>query len=113
VVSAGYFETDRSADWGIEQKTIELNVLVARASSTPLPTFPGPGGGAFGGLTSIGGVRGNGVCPAYNASKAFLSNYLEGLRQSAYLAGAAISVTDIVPGYIRARAPRSGRKGRP
>ena len=32
-------------------------------------------------ITSIASIRGDRQCPAYNASKAFQSNYLQGLRQ--------------------------------
>ncbi len=35
------------------------------------------------GISSIAAIRGRAECPAYNASKAFVSNYMQGLRQKA------------------------------
>ena len=40
------------------------------------------------------------MTPAYNASKAFMSNYLEGLRVRARTAGLPILVSDIRPGFV-------------
>jgi len=41
--------------------------------------FSDKGSGHLVGISSIGSIRG-GVVPAYNASKAFVSSYLQGLR---------------------------------
>ena len=51
-------------------------------------------------LLSIAALRGSRVGPAYSASKAFVSNYLEGLRLRAANAGRSIVVTDIKPGFV-------------
>jgi len=40
------------------------------------------------------------MAPAYGASKAFISNYLEGLSKKAAKERLAITVTDIRPGFI-------------
>ncbi|HLA50420.1 MAG TPA: oxidoreductase, partial [Thermodesulfovibrionia bacterium] len=42
----------------------------------------------------------SGDSPAYNASKAFMSNYLEGLRQKTIKLKIPIVVTDIQPGFV-------------
>ena len=47
-----------------------------------------------------GGTRGSGVAPAYNASKAYQINYMEGLRQKAAKLPFAVYTTDIRPGFI-------------
>ena len=52
------------------------------------------------GISSIASIRGSDSCPAYNASKAFMSNYLEGLRVKARKSKLDISVTDIQPGFV-------------
>jgi short-subunit dehydrogenase len=52
------------------------------------------------GISSIAALRGSGATPAYNASKAFVSNYLEGLRQKASKLKLPITVTDIQPGLV-------------
>jgi short-subunit dehydrogenase len=51
-------------------------------------------------ISSIAAIRGSGAAPAYAASKAFMSNYLEGLRIKAFKTGLPIVVTDIQPGFV-------------
>ena len=41
-----------------------------------------------------------GEAPAYNASKAFVSNYLQGLRQKFSKLRLPIIVTDVQPGFV-------------
>ena len=48
-------------------------------------------------ISSVGGTRGSGIAPAYNASKAYQINYMEGLRQKATKSPYSIYTTDIVP----------------
>lgn len=52
------------------------------------------------GITSIAAIRGNASAPAYNASKAYQSNYLEALRLKSQKSGDSIIVTDIRPGFV-------------
>jgi short-subunit dehydrogenase len=51
-------------------------------------------------ISSVGGIRGSRQAPAYNATKAYQINYLEGLRQKATKLKYPIFVTDIRPGFI-------------
>ena len=51
-------------------------------------------------ISSIGGLRGSRQAPAYNATKAYQINYLEGLRQKAKKLNTSIFVTDIRPGLV-------------
>lgn len=51
-------------------------------------------------ISSIAGLRGGGIAPAYNASKAYQINYLEGLRQKVRKQKLAISITDARPGFV-------------
>ena len=51
-------------------------------------------------MTSIAALRGAGEAPSYNASKAYQSNYLQGLRQKAFKLKAPITITDIQAGLI-------------
>ena len=50
------------------------------------------------GISSVASLRGSPQVPAYNASKAFVSRYLEGMRFN--LGRYGVSVTDIRPGYV-------------
>jgi len=52
------------------------------------------------GITSIAALRGNKNAPAYNASKAYQINYLEGLRQKTRSLKTPIYITDIRPGFV-------------
>lgn len=52
------------------------------------------------GISSIASFRGSYAAPAYYASKAYVSNYLEGLRIKAYKSGFSLSVTTVIPGFI-------------
>lgn len=100
-VCAGRYEDNPAADWPAEERAIMLNAAgCAAALNAAYGYFRKKGKGRLACITSIGGVRGNARCPAYNASKSFLFSYLEGLRQNAVAAGAGISVTNIIPAYI-------------
>lgn len=52
------------------------------------------------GISSIAAIRGDGDAPAYSASKAFVSNYMEGLRKKVTKLGLIITVTDIQAGFV-------------
>ena len=55
----------------------------------------------FTNISSIGGLRGSGLAPAYNASKAYQINYLEGLRQRANKQKLQLRYLDIRPGFVQ------------
>lgn len=57
-------------------------------------------GGHIAAISSIAGVRGLGVAPAYSATKAMQNTYLEALAQLARIRGLDIAVTDIRPGFV-------------
>lgn len=62
--------------------------------------FTKQGFGHIVGLSSLAAIRGASGSPAYNASKAYISNYLQGLRQKASQEGLKILITDIKPGFV-------------
>lgn len=100
-VCAGLYADDPEADWTAEERVIAVNAAgCAAALNAAYAHFRKKGSGRLACVSSIGGVRGNARCPAYNASKAFLFNYLEGLRQNAAAAGLGISVTNLIPAYV-------------
>lgn len=51
-------------------------------------------------ITSIAGTKGLGPAPAYSASKAMQSTYLQALEQQAHARGLHIRFTDIRPGFV-------------
>jgi short-subunit dehydrogenase len=52
------------------------------------------------GITSVAGIRGSKMAPAYNASKSYQINYLEGMKQKAASLKKPVYVTDIRPGFV-------------
>jgi len=52
------------------------------------------------GISSISGIRGEGSCPVYCGAKAFISKYLEGIRNRMIHYNIPVYVTDIVPGWV-------------
>ncbi len=64
--------------------------------------------GQIAGISSIAGDRGRKGNPAYNASKAALTTYLEGLRNRLFPFG--VSVATVKPGFIGTKMT-AGKKG--
>lgn len=101
VISAGTGDINASLNWPLEKITIETNVTGFTALvNVAMHHFMAKGCGHLVGISSIAALRGGRESPAYNASKAFESNYLEGLRQKARKAGLPITITDIKPGFV-------------
>lgn len=102
VLSSGTGELNPNLNWQIEEDTIRLNVLAwTRIADFTFNFFSVQGYGHFTAITSIASIRGEGRAPAYNASKSFQANYLEGLRKSAVHKNQAITITDIQPGFVK------------
>ncbi len=101
VISAGTGFLNPDLDWDAEKKTIDVNVSgFAAMANVAFRYFTRIGKGHIVGISSIAAIRGGSVTPAYNASKAFVSNYLEGLRVRAFKAKLPIVITDIKPGFV-------------
>lgn len=104
VVSAATGYLNPELDWPLERKTIDTNVAgFAAMCNVAMKQFAKQGYGHLVGISSVAAIRGNGVAPAYSASKAFVSNYLEGLRLWAYSKMLPVTVTEIQPGYVDTR----------
>ncbi len=52
------------------------------------------------GISSSDALRGSAVNPVYCGAKAFVSKYLEGMRNKMIQNKVPIYVTDIIPGYV-------------
>jgi len=101
VICAGVGYINLELDWTAEEKTISTNVCGFTAMcNVAMKFFLEQGDGHLVGISSIAAIRGNGGAPAYAASKAFVSNYLEGLRLWTYKKGLAVTVTEIQPGFV-------------
>lgn len=101
VFSAGTGDINNGLSWPLENEAIKTNVTgFAALVNVAMHHFTGKGSGHFVGISSIAALRGGRDSPAYNASKAFESNYLEGLRQKVRKSGLPITITDIRPGFV-------------
>lgn len=61
-------------------------------------------------ISSISALRGNSWTPAYSASKAFMSNYAEGLSIKARKLKTNVSITDIKPGFIATKMAKGNKQ---
>lgn len=101
VLSSGVGFLNPELSWPEEQQTIAVNVTGCAALATAaFREFERAGCGHLVGISSIAAIRGGSAAPAYGASKAFLSNYLEALRCRAIKKRLPIAVTDIQPGFV-------------
>lgn len=101
ILSSGTGNLNESLDFEIENKTNLLNVnAFTEIVSWTFNYFKKQGNGHLVAISSIAGIRGSRIAPAYNASKAYQINYLEGLRQKATKVKMPIYVTDIRPGFV-------------
>ncbi|MGV8073028.1 MAG: SDR family NAD(P)-dependent oxidoreductase [Syntrophobacteraceae bacterium] len=101
VISAGTGKINTDLRWEMEKEVIETNVVgFAAIANVAMHHFIAKGSGHLVGISSIAALRGWRDCPAYNASKAFESNHMEGLRQKVRKLRLPITITDIKPGWV-------------
>lgn len=101
IISSGIGNLNDELNYEIEKQTIETNVTgFTCVADWAFNYFENQKTGHLVAITSVGGLRGSSNAPAYNATKAFQINYLEGLRQKATKLKIPIFVTDIRPGFV-------------
>jgi len=111
VINSGTGNGNDNLDFEIEKETIMTNVLgTTEISGWAFNYFRKQGHGQIAIVTSIAGMRGGRFAPAYSASKAFLINYTEGLRQKAKNLKLPVYVTDIRPGFVDTAMAKSENK---
>jgi len=101
VLNAGTGHTNPDLRWDWEDEAIRVNVLgIAALANVAMRYFIQRGVGHLVGISSVAGVRATSRAPAYCASKAFLSTYLDALQYRVWRLGLPIAVTDIRPGFV-------------
>ena len=111
IYNSGYGDPSSELNWEIENITTKTNVngFVEIVSYT-FNYFVRQGYGQIALTSSIAALRGNSWAPSYSASKAFMSNYAEGLNIKASKLKKNIVITDIKPGFINTKmAKGNGR----
>lgn len=111
VINSGIGFLNPELDWQKEKHTLDVNVYGFTAlAGVAYNFFLKQGHGHLVGISSIAALRGGDMAPAYYASKAYMSNYLEGLRKKAFQSKVPIAVTDIRPGYVDTDMAKGDKK---
>jgi len=101
VINAGISLASIDFEWEQQEQMIAVNVEgFAAMANVAMHHFIDQEAGHLVGISSIAAIRGAGFSPVYSASKAFVSNYLEGLRKNVYWRDLPITITDIQPGHV-------------
>ena len=101
IISAGIGEENKHLNFDVEHSVIKTNIQgFTCIADWALRYFKEQGYGHLVNISSIAGIRGNGIAPSYNATKAYQINYLEGLRINAKKYGSSITITDARPGFV-------------
>ena len=102
VHSSGVGEANYELEWEKDLATLETNIFGAvKIYQMAYNFFKKQGYGHLVSITSVASIRGNRHVPAYFASKAFQSSYLEALWMKAKRSKKAkIHVTNILPGFV-------------
>jgi short-subunit dehydrogenase len=100
IISAGIGFENENLEWKLEKQTIDVNIYgFAEIINIGYKFFLKQQIGHIVGISSIAAIRGIDSCPAYSASKAFVSN-IEAIRKKAKKGKSNIIVTDIRPGFV-------------
>ena len=101
ILCAGTGSLNENLDFELEHQTNLLNVnAFTEIINWGFQYFYKKQKGHLVCVSSVAGLRGGRMAPAYHASKAYQINYLEGLRQKINTLKLPIHVTDIRPGFV-------------
>lgn len=91
----------QKATYEQEMNTIDINTRGFTAlAQWSYKYFTQKGGGHLVGVSSLASLTGSAYSPEYHATKAFMANYMSGLRMRSAKYNPSIYVTDIRPGYV-------------
>jgi len=108
VISAGTGEPSEELSRAIDKTTIDTNVnAFAEIANWGYNFFLQQDHGQLAAISSIAATRGGRWAPAYNASKAFQSSYLEGLSLKAGRMKKNIHITVVEPGFVDTKMAKS------
>jgi len=101
ILSAGVYHENPELDWNLDREIIDTNVVgFCAVANVFYKYFQKKDSGHIVGISSIASHRGSYLIPSYSASKAFVSNYLEGLQKRVRKMGLNVLVTNIEPDYV-------------
>lgn len=101
IITASIVEFNDKLDPAIERDTVHTNVNgFTELVNMAWHYFRAQQSGHIIGVSSVAAARGNKRVPAYHASKAFQSIYLESLRVKSLYEKNGVHITELVPGYM-------------
>ena len=116
IYNSGYGDVSTELNWEIDRRTYETNVKgFIGIAHKAFNYFVTQGHGQIAAISSIGAIRGTGQAPAYNASKAFMSTYMEGLVLKASKIKTStgkripLYITDIQPGFVDTKLAKTDK----
>lgn len=102
VLSSGVGLFEQKLEWAAEREMIDVNVRgFAALTIIAMEHFTRRGAGHLAGISSMAAHIFGAKTVTYHATKAFVSNYLAGMRQRAIRSGLPITITTIEPGFIK------------
>ena len=102
VLSSGVGLFENKLEWAAEREMIDVNVRgFAALTIVAMGYFTRRGAGHLAGISSMAAHIFGAKTVTYHATKAFVSNYLAGMRQRAIRSGLPITITTIEPGFIK------------
>lgn len=108
IYNSGFGEVSQELNWEIDKLTTLTNVNgFIEIVNYAFNYFKVEGQGHIAATSSIAAIRGGSYSPAYNASKAFISTYMEGLYIKAAKLKLPLYVTDIQPGFVKTAMAKS------
>lgn len=100
IINAGINARGKTT-WEQEERVLATNATgFAAMASAAMDYFRERGGGHIVGISSVAALKGFGISAAYCSSKAFVSTYMQALRQKSKKLKLNVTVTDIKPGFI-------------
>jgi short-subunit dehydrogenase len=101
VYSSGRGDVSKELSWPLDKMTVNTNVNgFVEIANWGFNFFANQNSGSLVTISSVAANRGNSWAPAYSASKAFQSNYFEGLSMKAIRLKKNISIICIEPGFV-------------
>jgi short-subunit dehydrogenase len=110
IYNSGFGDPSLTLEWELDRITYETNVKgFIEVVHYIFNYFVQQGHGHIAATSSLASIRGNSWAPAYSASKAFMSVYMEGLHMKARKmarkrkAVQTVFITDIQPGFVNTK----------
>lgn len=101
ILNAGISEKTNGMEWEKSEQLLKINVIgFAGLLHEAYRFFQKQGHGHIAGISSIASLLPHPNGSAYNASKAFVSNYMDSIRLRIKRKKENIHLTDVLPGYV-------------